>query len=639
MRHCFRLRAWVLCACAALSAAAFSDNLAIACAPVFPGVPATESYPLLVEVENKGPDAHGEVALSGPNLVLHYPIDLPRGSDKRFIAYPEMPSGESLKIDLNTDQGRIHQTFLDNADYSAVRRILTITDNEGESHFLHGVRANKSAAVGDYYVKPELAPERSPAYNRFFAIILGEGAERLSQAQVAALKTFVLNGGTLLFIGGAAPIAPKDPRWSDFLPVHNLRTRTLDGAKFVIWTPHGWEQIPETLSNPITLSIGDTAPGAQTRAKVDGFPVAFSQPVGAGTVVYFAANPYDAPLNGTDFRAGLVGGILNLRAPQGVAGLLSIMAGTDAYSSYGSYRYTSYSYYRGSGGSGYVPSLVSDPRNPFQVKLPPLSSIALVLLCYLLLVAPINLLVLRKLGRGELAWITAPAISFVFAGIFFRYAANLYSAKQSALIGGVLLADAHSGDSYLIGKAQLFFPRGGSYDMNLKDVEEVSPVMEEMYSSKPMLHKLEAVDMGTLSMPNFQATNLGFYQFAFSQHLPPRNWLVANVRLTNDRIKGTVRNSTPWRISMIQLYAHGLAFDARDLDPGESRSIDERGYPVSRTGVDVDSGMPIQGIASMLPDRILAYGQMRDIPAGPQPAQTSADSTVNLVENLGSAQP
>src|ERR1700722_3425551 len=72
-----------------LAAAVHADSdLGMAALPLFVGMADGDCYPLKVVLTNKGPDAVGEVVVHGTGITLHYPVELPRGTKKAFIAYP-----------------------------------------------------------------------------------------------------------------------------------------------------------------------------------------------------------------------------------------------------------------------------------------------------------------------------------------------------------------------------------------------------------------------------------------------------------------------------------------------------------------------------------------------------------------------
>ena len=626
---------WFVSALFALSAFACAD-LQLSLKPIFIGVPPSASYPLLVEAVNPGPDAKGELSISSPALSLHYPIDLPRGSHKSFIAYPALTLGEPLQILLRTDQGSVRQIYQDNADLGPQRRILTITDNEGETHFLHGFQANPSAKVGDYYVKPEISPDRSTAYDRFYAVILGEGAERVSDSVVASLKSYVLNGGTLLFIGGAAPVVARDPRWKGFLPVGPLQIQTVESAAMSLKNGSEWQGLSSPLKGPITLAVGQARDGAQVVARCGAANVGFTRPYGLGTVAYLAANPFDEPLQGGDGRVELLSRTLDLKSKQGINGLLEIVAGQSNQSGYGYGGYSSRSLGYGSSssyGSSYTPAPLLAGNDPFNVKLPEMETIALILVVYLIVVAPLNLLILKKMKRGEWAWVTAPVISLIFAGFFFKFAASLYAASQSVKSNGVVIADSSGDRSYFIGNAQIFFPKGGDYDLKMKNAEEVSGSNGDPYTDSQMVHQIDATDSGQVEIPNFSATNLSFYQFSFRERVDRGRWLSADLKITDGHLKGTVSNFSPNAVKGCRVYANGNRFQVGDLEPGAHKTIYEAAN-------NLDSNDPYEqpsaaSIAALLPNRFLAVGQIDHLEVGPRLASSAFQSGATLIENLG----
>src|SRR5271166_2737892 len=98
---------------AGLSMLAFSQaapRLTINPTPVF-GVNTSPDAGLTIEVDNYGPDARGTVTIMSSGGSTVYPIELPRGAHKRFIAYPltaTQTSYEPVSCDLDTDRGSVH---------------------------------------------------------------------------------------------------------------------------------------------------------------------------------------------------------------------------------------------------------------------------------------------------------------------------------------------------------------------------------------------------------------------------------------------------------------------------------------------------------------------------------------------------
>ena len=138
----------------------------------------------------------------------------------------------------------------------------------------------------------------------------------------------------------------------------------------------------------------------------------------------------------------------------------------------------------GSSGMVYNPrtgAYDSVTADPFNTKLPPTTKVLWILCTYFVVIIPINFLLLKKLKRGEWAWFTAPVISLSFAGAFFAAASDLYSAKLSTATQGLLVATAHTPETLFFGKSQLFFPRGGEYDLKLQNLDSLGAGQGDPY--------------------------------------------------------------------------------------------------------------------------------------------------------------
>lgn len=148
-------------------------------------------------------------------------------------------------------------------------------------------------------------------------------------------------------------------------------------------------------------------------ASQDGVPLAAMRDVGEGHVAYLALSPGLAPLKNWD---GLVPLFKRLMAEYKIGSTSSAMGASIAAYNYG---YSGYGY-----GSSSTFSMFSTGGvfNTFgglfdlpALELPEPLGIAIFLFVYIVLIGPINFMVLRRMRRAELAWITIPALVLVFS--------------------------------------------------------------------------------------------------------------------------------------------------------------------------------------------------------------------------------
>lgn len=510
--------------------------------------------PYLVTVGNRGPDARGNVVVQGQGFAMRYPIELPRGTQKRLIIYPSEPPyrmGPTNYV-LETDQGSLrleHGTNYEQSSWYA----LAITDTSGVANFLKHDE-NYQASITDAYGTPGRLPDRAIGYIGCRVVILGEGAERMSDIEVRALQDYVLMGGNVVLMGGASSPTLRDSRWADWLPVRPERPKTLAARGP---GPHGL--VPK---GSFTLMPGSPTPGSRIVNRYAGEVFVADKRVGFGRVVYLAVNVFEEPVR-------YWGGLGSMFRGLGVTTGTSEMADRLSFGREVDTGWTRPASYAATPAG--APSLAGDP---FQAKMPPTGTILAILAVYFVLVVPVNLLALRKMGRGELAWVTSPIISVVFAAIFFRFAAGLYAAELSTATRGTWVVDEASDRGQFLGSTQMFFPRGGAYDLGLQDVEHIVALLSDEYDMNDRLfNDLRAIDDGTIRAPGMQVKNLSFQEFGFQQRMPGGRLfsVSADGRSVTNRSNALIKNA--------RLIVGDLAYDLGDLEPGATARRSDKGQP------------------------------------------------------------
>lgn len=549
-----------------LCAMAADSDFAMLCEPVFEGLEASPlGAPLRITVANKGAGAQGAISISSENSQLRYPIQLPQGSTKSLVTYPTSNGWQALQISLVTDNGSVRQNYRPNEPGGA-NFVVLVTDTPGLLSFVRKDKDVKENQIyKDVYGTPGALPDRSIGYDSVETVILGEGSERLSEPEVAALKEYVMKGGVLVFIGGAAAPILSDPRWGDLLPVTDPRTTVQSGLKMR-------DILPSAPAEEVSLTVGTPHPTARTEAKAGTVPLVVSRGYGAGVVLFWAFNPFERPVSSWSGREALIRRTTvrnRATAIRSVAGI----SDTDPYSSYYG---ASGGPFGGSGmpGAGYGPE-----NDPFSAKMPPASQVIWVMIGYLIVVVPLNLLILRKLGKGEWAWGTTPVISLIFAGIYFSFAGNLYSAQLSTASTGAVVCDPRSGSAVFQGRSQIFFPRGGSYDLKLSGIQTVR-TPHEMYRMDGGLGStsaaMNAMDVGEIVAPSMRVSNLSFHQFEYEQRFDAQGWVSSAVRVGPDpkKITGYVENGSPhtWLAATVYYGKYFVYFG--DIQPGQRVALE-----------------------------------------------------------------
>lgn len=611
-----------ICLAALVSSARAADPLRMVLTSLFEKVvPQSQSQPILVQLENDGAGAQGVIRLTSGSFSVEQAVDLPSGAKKKIVMY--VPTDyQGINAVLSTNRGGVQKTFNPPFPTDQQSLFLNITDAPGDMGFLQlAVRAQGSVRnvviTRDAYVEPALAPTRSVGYKGFAAVMLGSGSERLSDEAVAALKMWAQTGGHIVFVGGASAPVLSDVRWTDALPIKNARVKTIPQATYLA------DLSAEEAPGPISVVAGTPLPGVTTLGDEEKY--AFKRRYGVGAITLLALNPTEAPYNRWpgNRRAflRLVDQYDTGRSTSYVGG------GAVEISSMRSGIVTSYA-------STSAPPMTStagpqfSSADPFSTKLPEGSFFVGILLGYLVLVIPVNFLILKKMKRGELAWITAPVLSLGFSVFLFQSAQSLYKAEASVASQGVVIFRQGSPDSFFVGQSQLFIPRSGGYNLKLRGVETIingGGAEEYGYSyQQDMGEPIFTVDNGSeLEVPNLRVNNLAFRQLTVWQRLamkPPVN--IQAVPASDGRVEIRVANTGQYDLRELTVNVAGQIETVRSLPVGKSHVYRIADVRPSR-GVNLPNGGKDFAQARLIDNRgIQLQADMSEFEPGPKLGKT-----------------
>ncbi|MGV3616170.1 MAG: hypothetical protein ACO1SV_12620 [Fimbriimonas sp.] len=641
MRHPFRLTLLALCSLA-VGAAHAADPITMDVSAALEGFsPERGTVPVAVELRNEGPDARGVLRVTGDDFQMDYPVELPRGSEKRLITYPTLGYGGARYM-LLTNQGRVLRAYEPPGGFTVgASSVLLISDNAGELAFLRSNtganRKEQQQGLQDSYCRPGLSPTRAIGYVGLNAVALGAGAERMTDDEVAALKSWTLTGGTLIFMGGASAPVLGDPRWRDLLPVEKVQPRTLTSSSVL-------ERLGGSPAPSVTVLSGQPIAGVITRTERDVLVTA-ERGFGLGRTVYLAFNPLEPPLTGWSGRRTAMMRIVRPTDVQRARTFLQAYSQNNEDATAMPTAYTTRTvttpttttttgYHSGgppTGLTGRAPGM-PDAQDPFSTTLPPAERVLKILGAYFLVVVPLNFLVLRKLKRGELAWFTAPVISLGFAGALFTSAQSLYSAKMSTATVGIVVGQQGMTDGMFVGMTQIFIPRSGVYDLKLTGVENLgTPRTDTNFweSNGEDTAQFDPVDVGEIQVPAMRANNLAFRRMNYRQRMPVGEWFSIDVEPTgNGKWRCTARNSGSYPLSAAKISVGSADHELGTLEPGQARTVTvDRPVGGADPGItwDVDQFLYRQNGVALV-------GTLDGVRPGPQLGQVVADRTkVNLV--------
>jgi len=346
--------------------------------------------PVDISVSNDGAAIEGDVEISvgssaGRDRVIYStPVSLPTRSSKRLATFVYLPNliGR-LEVKLVDERGNQIVAVQSNS----LNRLETddllygiLSPEPGDLEFLEDVtggRANAAVAFLDFNGLPGV----EAAWNALDILVIHDvDSSALRPEQMEGLKNWISTGGQLVVTGG--------PGWRnassaviELLPVEPAEIVTRDDLPGLSTT--GEEPFRDP--GPYLVTTSSLRQG-ELLLHEDGLPILARQTHGRGSVYFLALDPSLAPLIDWDGSPKIWSeiAVATPQLPAWAIGAQNSYAAGTAVSS--------------------LPSL----------SLPSTVQLIIFLAVYVIVIGPANFLVLKRLHRRELAWITIPALVLIF---------------------------------------------------------------------------------------------------------------------------------------------------------------------------------------------------------------------------------
>ena len=393
---------------------------------------------------------------------------------------------------------------------------------------------------------PADIPERPEPLAGLAAIVWAGDSASLNEAQRRSLDRWVAEGGQLVVIGGADWQA-RTAAFTDLLPVDGLAA--VDGvsqAPLAEWT--GAEAPPVAEA---TVSTGVLREDARALITADdGTPLASMRSVGAGTVVLMGADLATEAYRGWEGSPRLWSRLLPTGAllDQFMGGGFPIQEEIDN-------------------------SLTQALNTLPSLEVPPAELLLAVIVGYILLIGPISYIVLRRVDRRELAWVTAPLLIVLFSACSYGIGRSMKGSdvivNQISLVRSSSAGSTATVETY----AGVYSPDRATYDLRVEGDALMGRLLApgrgqgfDGGSSTDVVvdqgdpARLRGLAIGVSGFEGVRAVGVVDHQPSLSV-----TWSAVD----GDHV-GTVTNTGETRITDIAWISPTLGDMVGDLDPGES---------------------------------------------------------------------
>src|SRR3989440_3164409 len=542
--------------------------------------------PVQISLSNNGPDFSGMLSIAAPspfggpgNLTSTYrkTITLANGAQKQVTMYVPLNFGapgstQSIKINLLDDNGNV------------VRSQTSTLTSVGENDVFVAVLSDQNLGFNPLYsislpnqggsmvVEPLNAstmPDTTSILKNFNLIVLDNfTTSNLSNDQLAALQTWVNQGGALIEVGGPEWRRTLSTLPTSLLPVTINGTSTLPAGTHLlpIGGPTGGDPrqgtMPGTVNAPVIVSTATLAQAnngdlqSATILAASSTPLIVQAHQGQGIICYLAFDPTLAPIinwpgagvlwKGLVLRA-LGDGVLNssnnfaLGKPLQTGGLAGLLQNLLAHA----------------------------PPSPWLLLV--------LLLGYLIILGPVRFLLVRWRKRRDWNWRIVLSSIIIFS--LLSYGLAIQQKGEAVLSNRVSIIQLNQGGSsaHITTYLGTFVLNQGDYQLHISGNSLIQPSPGQQLNNG---QSTDAEPITTIT-PGQNGTDVNLQGVNFStvssllseQDLKMHGGIPAQLTLANGLLTGTVTNTLSYSLRDVYVLMHNNFVRIGDLPSGRSAQV------------------------------------------------------------------
>jgi hypothetical protein len=393
---------------------------------------------LSVTLNNDGAPTDGYLTAETDGGVVRRFVEMPAGARKVVTLYVEPePFQRELTVSYAETNGTVTATTEVRVLEQTGDQVAIVGDGTGALR-TQLLGTQEGARPEPLALTAFEIPERPEPLGGLAAIVWAGDSSSLTEGQRRSLERWVADGGQLVVLGGPDWQA-RTAAFVEMLPVADLAAA--DGTPLSVvaaWAGLGGAQL-----EPSTVSAGRLRDDARPILVADdGTLIASMRAFGAGHVILVGAD-----LATDEFRAWEGSPRLWSRLIPSNAALSSFFGGVPPREEMLSSM---------SGALGTLPTL----------QVPPAELLLVVIVGYILLIGPISYLILRRIDRRELAWVTAPILIVLFSACSYGIGRSL---KGSDVVVNqiAVVRTSPNGAAQVETYAGIFSPDRSTYDLTV----------------------------------------------------------------------------------------------------------------------------------------------------------------------------
>lgn len=393
-----------------------------------------EWLPVRVTLNNQSEDFTGELVIAYAQARYKFPLELPANAQKAFateLYVDDTYVSRQIQISLLPESGREIALETVSLNCNATRLVGVLTDTPSAFSALNALPPANTTNVA-YLDVASLAENWLGLQAIDILLISNVDATTLTEKQHSAIRTWIQQGGQIIFGGGAGYQSAWDG-FDDIIPLEVSGTTSADLTLQL-------DSASDALSlNNILLIEGTPTDNTKTLFSTGDRPLVVQKKLGAGVVSLLTFDPnisafrgWDQTINFYDFL------LIDIQAKQDFSEVRNWDSLIDATSRFDG------------------------------LTLPSAGLIFGLLILYIILVGPAQYIVLRIIGRLELSWLTIPAITLIFTLALIFTGWDMRGSQPRVNQLAVVHSWAGADEASLGGYAGIFSPRRDHYEIEVQ---------------------------------------------------------------------------------------------------------------------------------------------------------------------------
>lgn len=495
---------------------------------------------IAVTLSNEGEPTEGYVVSQTETGTARRFVEMPAGARKVVMLYVQ-PEAFQRQVVVAYDEpnGRVEASVQVSVLEQSNDQVAIFGDGTGSLR-TQLLASDEIGGPEPIVLAPADIPDRPEPLGGLSSIVWAGDSGSLSEAQRRALERWVGEGGQLIVVAGGDWQA-RTAAFVDLLPVAEL-----GGVDDVALDElAAWTGETEAPLETATVATGELREGARALITADGGEVLASmRSIGAGRVVLIGPDVATEDFRGWAGSPRLWARMLPTNAlfEQFFGGGVPIRQEMEGSMT---------------GALGTIPAL----------DVPPAELLLAVIVAYILLIGPVSYIVLRRVDRRELAWVTAPLLVVLFSACSYGIGRTLKGSdvvlNQIAIIRGTSEGSSATVDTF----AGIVSPDRSTYDLSV-DADALLGRLARQDGVRPAPVQLEQgqpARLRGLSVPVF-----GFEAVRATGVVEHTGALAVSWESRNGAVVGVVTNTSDDALEDVAFVSTAGGERIGDLAPGAS---------------------------------------------------------------------